>query len=171
MKPTLSLEQKTDLRLQQKLIITPQMQQAIELLLLDRQDLEQAIIKEIEENPFLEMKKEDDEEPTQEENNSNNELNTTPELEPLPQLETKTELQPENRSEQPLNREENPPESREEKGESEEREEIDWEEYFRNSELFSRPEYYEREARDPDQPTWESRVRYEENLYENLIKQ
>src|SRR5512134_3705848 len=43
-----------DLRLSQKLVMTPQLQQAIKLLQLSRLELEAALTEQLEENPMLE---------------------------------------------------------------------------------------------------------------------
>lgn len=50
----MALESKLDLRLSQKLIITPQLQQAIKLLQMPQLELAQALNQELIENPFLE---------------------------------------------------------------------------------------------------------------------
>jgi RNA polymerase sigma-54 factor len=50
----MALENKLDLRLTQKLIITPQLQQAIKLLQMPQLELAQALNQELIENPFLE---------------------------------------------------------------------------------------------------------------------
>jgi len=50
----MALELKLDLKLTQKLILTPQLKQAIKLLQLPQIELAQAINQELEENPFLE---------------------------------------------------------------------------------------------------------------------
>jgi RNA polymerase sigma-54 factor len=49
------LEQKLQLKLSQKLVMTPTLQQAIKLLQLSRLELEQALSQEIETNPLLEL--------------------------------------------------------------------------------------------------------------------
>ena len=48
------METRLDLRLSQKLIMTPQLQQAIKLLQLSRLELTQAVSQELLENPLLE---------------------------------------------------------------------------------------------------------------------
>jgi RNA polymerase sigma-54 factor len=48
------MHQRLDLRLSQKLVMTPQLQQAIKLLQLSRLELQQALTQQLEENPMLE---------------------------------------------------------------------------------------------------------------------
>jgi RNA polymerase sigma-54 factor len=50
----MALESKLDLRLTQKLILTPQLQQAIKLLQMPQLELAQVLNQELTENPFLE---------------------------------------------------------------------------------------------------------------------
>ena len=50
----MAFELKQSLKLSQQLIMTPQLQQAIKLLQLSRQDLVETINQEMEENPLLE---------------------------------------------------------------------------------------------------------------------
>jgi RNA polymerase sigma-54 factor len=54
----MALEQKLHLRLAQKLVMTPTLQQAIKLLQLSRLELEQALAHEVQANPLLEMSEE-----------------------------------------------------------------------------------------------------------------
>ncbi|HVN33515.1 MAG TPA: hypothetical protein VMT45_16175, partial [Thermoanaerobaculaceae bacterium] len=54
----MALEQKLHLKLAQKLVMTPTLQQAIKLLQLSRLELEQALAQEIQANPLLEMAEE-----------------------------------------------------------------------------------------------------------------
>src|SRR5512136_1905210 len=51
----MALEQKLNLKLTQKLVMTPTLQQAIKLLQLSRLELEQALAQEVQANPLLEM--------------------------------------------------------------------------------------------------------------------
>jgi RNA polymerase sigma-54 factor len=51
----MALEQKLHLKLAQKLVMTPTLQQAIKLLQLSRLELEQALAQEVQANPLLEM--------------------------------------------------------------------------------------------------------------------
>jgi RNA polymerase sigma-54 factor len=60
----MALEQKLHLKLAQKLVMTPTLQQAIKLLQLSRLELEQALVQEVQANPLLEMS---DEPPGEEE--------------------------------------------------------------------------------------------------------
>lgn len=60
----MALEQKLHLKLAQKLVMTPTLQQAIKLLQLSRLELEQALVQEVQANPLLEM---NDEPPAEEE--------------------------------------------------------------------------------------------------------
>jgi RNA polymerase sigma-54 factor len=48
------MEQRLEIKMLQKLVLTPQLQQAIKLLQLPQLELEQAITNELVENPFLE---------------------------------------------------------------------------------------------------------------------
>src|SRR5665647_918724 len=50
----MAFELKQNLKLSQQLIMTPQLQQAIKLLILSRQELVESINQEMEENPLLE---------------------------------------------------------------------------------------------------------------------
>jgi len=50
----MAFELKQNLKLSQQLIMTPQLQQAIKLLILSRQELVDTINQEMEENPLLE---------------------------------------------------------------------------------------------------------------------
>ena len=54
----MALEQKLHLKLAQKLVMTPTLQQAIKLLQLSRLELEQALAQEVQVNPLLEMSEE-----------------------------------------------------------------------------------------------------------------
>jgi RNA polymerase sigma-54 factor len=54
----MALEQKLHLKLAQKLVMTPTLQQAIKLLQLSRLELEQALAQEVQANPLLEMAEE-----------------------------------------------------------------------------------------------------------------
>ncbi len=55
----MALEQRLNLKLAQKLVMTPTLQQAIKLLQLSRLELEQAISQEVQVNPLLELSDED----------------------------------------------------------------------------------------------------------------
>ena len=48
------MQPRLDLRLSQRLIMTPQLQQAIKLLQLSRLELQEALTQQMEENPMLE---------------------------------------------------------------------------------------------------------------------
>ena len=48
------MQPRLDLRLSQKLVMTPQLQQAIKLLQLSRLELQDALTQQLEENPMLE---------------------------------------------------------------------------------------------------------------------
>ena len=56
----MALETRLDLKLAQKLVLTPQLQQAIKLLQLPQLELTQAINQELAENPFLEEVQEEE---------------------------------------------------------------------------------------------------------------
>lgn len=55
----MALEQRLNLKLAQKLVMTPTLQQAIKLLQLSRLELEQAISQEVQANPLLELSEEE----------------------------------------------------------------------------------------------------------------
>ena len=61
----MALEQKLNLRLSQRLVMTPSLQQAIKLLQLTRMELETVLNQELVENPVLEEREETPEEPEQ----------------------------------------------------------------------------------------------------------
>ena len=61
----MALENRLDLRLSQKLVLTPQLQQAIKLLLLPQLELAQVLNQELSENPFLEEVYEETEDATE----------------------------------------------------------------------------------------------------------
>src|SRR5215204_2986036 len=64
----MALEQKLSLKLAQKLVMTPSLQQAIKLLQMTRMELETLLTQELVENPVLEESSEiQEEEPTREE--------------------------------------------------------------------------------------------------------
>src|SRR5512136_532715 len=54
----MALEQKLHLKLAQKLVMTPTLQQAIKLLQISRLELEQTLAQEVQGNPLLEMAEE-----------------------------------------------------------------------------------------------------------------
>ncbi|RMG01071.1 MAG: RNA polymerase sigma-54 factor [Nitrospirae bacterium] len=70
----MALETRLDVKLAQKLVLTPQLQQAIKLLQLPQLELSQAINQELAENPFLEEEREE-ELPATAEEESEKELN------------------------------------------------------------------------------------------------
>ena len=57
----MALEQKLRLKLAQRLVMTPSLQQAIKLLQLSRLELEEALSQEILENPILDVEEQQDE--------------------------------------------------------------------------------------------------------------
>ncbi len=61
----MALEQKLRLKLAQRLVMTPSLQQAIKLLQLSRIELEETLAQEILENPMLEVEEQGQEEPAQ----------------------------------------------------------------------------------------------------------
>src|SRR5512143_780349 len=63
----MALESRLDLRLSQKLVLTPQLQQAIKLLQLPQLELAQVLNQELSENPFLEEVYEEPETPAESE--------------------------------------------------------------------------------------------------------
>ena len=60
----MALEQKLSLKLSQKLVMTPSLQQAIKLLQMTRMELQQTLTKELVENPVLEEGEEPEEDET-----------------------------------------------------------------------------------------------------------
>src|SRR6185295_18457861 len=63
----MALEQKLSLKLAQKLVMTPSLQQAIKLLQMTRMELETLLTQELVENPVLEESEVSEEEPAREE--------------------------------------------------------------------------------------------------------
>ena len=63
----MALEQKLNLRLSQRLVMTPSLQQAIKLLQMSKLELEEVLTQEMTENPILEEEQEEQEEQEQEE--------------------------------------------------------------------------------------------------------
>ena len=59
----MALEQKLRLKLAQRLVMTPSLQQAIKLLQLSRLELEETLAQEILENPMLEVEESQDDVP------------------------------------------------------------------------------------------------------------
>lgn len=98
------MEARLELRLQQKLIMTPQLQQAIKLLQLSRLELVQSVTQELIENPVLEeaASDESDEEPSSEEGEAATEMLTaveaptevTPDQEGTQEIKSDLELGP-----------------------------------------------------------------------------
>ena len=79
----MALETRLDLKLAQKLVLTPQLQQAIKLLQLPQLELTQAINQELAENPFLEEVQEEEVQAKENEKMEEPEENTQDDL-PLP---------------------------------------------------------------------------------------
>ena len=79
----MALETRLDLKLAQKLVLTPQLQQAIKLLQLPQLELTQAINQELAENPFLEEVQEEEVQAKENEKMEETEENTQDDL-PLP---------------------------------------------------------------------------------------
>jgi len=133
------LELKQQLRLRQQLVMTPQLQQAIKLLQLNRLELTLAVQQELEENPVLEEALEDEGE--------------TPELEEEASVEA-----PEEPAEAPA-----PGEERE-ATDAEKVADVDWENY-----IDAYPQTSIREARDDDdRPSLETTLTRRATLIEHL---
>ena len=63
----MALEQKLSLKLAQRLVMTPSLQQAIKLLQMTRLELQSVVTQELVENPILEEVEEQLDDPTEEE--------------------------------------------------------------------------------------------------------
>lgn len=145
----MALEIKQTVRLSQQLVITPQLQQAIRLLQLSRQELAEAIEKEMVENPVLEEA--DTSQPDQEERAQD--AADGAEQEPTQQLDGESHANDEVISKD---------------GEMKEPHDFDWENYM---EAFNTP--YPGSAPLPagELPTYENTLTEAETLYDHLLWQ
>ncbi|MEM1008389.1 MAG: hypothetical protein AAGJ35_05235, partial [Myxococcota bacterium] len=133
------------LGLHQNIVITPQLQQAIKLLQMNRMELSEVLQDELLENFCLEQEESD-----YEDNENENEQTTEHEemLEELSTVEQQTE--------------EAVPEGFED---------IDWEAYFQDMDLQTTNTPFFREHYDSDMPSFEARLKDEETLQEHLLQQ
>ena len=120
----MALEIKQSLRLSQQLVMTPQLQQAIKLLQLNRMELQEVVTQEMMENPILE------------------EMTETPEGEntPSPEMEAEGQADPEGeqlRDEQAFDK----PKAQEEQLSTQAKDDFNWESYVEefNSNSSSAP--------------------------------
>jgi len=160
----IGLEHRQTLRLEHRLVITPQLQQAIKLLQLNNIEMADILQEELLENPMLEQQDEEDEdwdnerrEPDLSEETSSGSEEDESRAEAaqidaqLPEL-----LSPEEQTDQAVPDNFN---------------EVDWEAYFQDME-FSTPSLpSNREDFDADLPTLESRLTPEETMIEHLMQQ
>ncbi len=152
----MGLELKQSLRLSQQLVMTPQLQQAIKLLQLNRLELAETINDELLENPLLDISEEaGDTEPGE---GSESEGDGKDQVESGTEPETKA-------GEDPA-----PPEVEEVKVEEEVKEEFDWENYL--GEYSSAPASREGSSReDRDTPSFENMLTRAPSLKDHLIWQ
>jgi RNA polymerase sigma-54 factor len=152
----MGLEIKQSLRLSQQLVMTPQLQQAIKLLQLNRLELAETINEELLENPLLDISEDaGDTEPGE---GSESEGDGQDQVESGAELETKA-------GEDPA-----PPEVEEIKVEEEAKEEFDWENYL--GEYSSAPASREGSTReDRDTPSFESMLTRAPSLKDHLLWQ
>ncbi len=162
----MGLQAKQEIRqeLTQKLTITPQMQQAINLLKLNDLEMEQEENRLLQENIFLEEQEE--EFPKDEGEEQLLETDITVEIseeESFKSTENRGSSQAKEQSEEEEEKELSPQEGQETA--------ID-EELFANRELFYPPLYTEREKKPPeDRPPLVERAKFEEGIQEKLISQ
>lgn len=152
----LSLKQTVSTRLEQKLVITPQLQQAIKLLQLNHVELQEMLEEEMLENPVLEASEEEGMEPT---------LDAEPPGEPEPQ-EAKEGAEGEAaaaEAEAALAEAEAAPEEP-----ADPFGDIDWEAYFEDTEFRGSVMPSGGGDYDPDLPSMESRVTPHTSLAEHL---
>lgn len=159
----LSLKQQISTRLEQKLVITPQLQQAIKLLQLNHVELQEMLEEELLENPMLEMGTEDGED------GQPNEQEASPEAsekqEAAAGADETTAQVAEQAAQEALELE-----AKEESAEVEADPlaEIDWEAYFEDTEFKLSTIPSSGGDYDPDLPSLESRLAPEASLLEHL---
>ncbi len=173
----IGLEHRQTLKVEQRLVITPQLQQAIKLLQLNNLELEQALLEELLENPLLEE--------------SIDSLDNTedPDAEPKQEVEEEEEevLAPSTNEKEAEQTSEATKESQEIAKESSLAEEaileeepteeitpeneIDWEAYFEDMDSLKGILPSNKEGFDPDEPTMEARLTKTESLADHLISQ
>lgn len=143
----LELKQSLNLRLQQTLVMTPQLQQAIRLLQLNRMELVDAIQAEMEQNPALEE-----------------------ELRPEPSaLEEEAAILKEDPAMlQPVREVEKP---KEVSGDSQAANEIDWTQWLESYNSYSPPGAAPKAEGNEDLPTLEQTLKASETLQEHLLWQ
>lgn len=152
----MGLEIKQSLKLSQQLVMTPQLQQAIKLLQLNRLELAETINQELLENPLLDISEEaGDTEPGE---GSESEGDGKDQVESAPEPET------------PGGEEPAPPEVEEVKVAEEAKEEFDWENYL--GEYSSAPASREGSSReDRDTPSFENMLTRAPSLKDHLLWQ
>lgn len=155
----LSLEyrQTTSLKQEQRLIITPQLQQAIKLLQLNHVQMNEMLQEELEENPILEEQVEFAEDPD--------------EFEEAQPKSLESEEAPEGAVEFSTQSSEEGSEEENKVSQEDVYADLDWEAYFEDLE-FSKPSIPSgREKFDQNRPALEARLTPEENLSEELLAQ
>ena len=147
----MGMEMKLQMRMAQRLVMTPMLQQAIKLLPMTRLELIQSIRKELEENPMLDEALDQETEEAEKENaDHDSNLDEPPGEKPATDQETVFEEQA----------------TLENKEEKESRDEIDWDAYIQE-EIYegSTGEGYE------DRPSLDSTLRHKDSLEDHLLWQ
>jgi RNA polymerase sigma-54 factor len=148
----MSIEMKQHLRLQQQLVMTPQLQQAIKLLQLSRMELADVVRDEMMENPILEDAAE-----------------TAQEQEREPDAETKMEQSLQGETEMPAPDLERREVEHEVTGDSTATNEIDWDNYLEN--YSSAPQAPSYKPSSEELPSLESTLTKKTSLFEHLVWQ
>ncbi|MCB9639110.1 MAG: RNA polymerase factor sigma-54 [Myxococcales bacterium] len=159
----MGLEHRQTLRLEHKLVITPQLQQAIKLLQLNHMELAEILQEELLENPMLEQSQEDEDEEWDGEGPSLDDGDSS-------QSAEDEEMQAEAASLDEQLPELTSPEDQEEQAVPENFDEVDWEAYFQDMEYTAPSLPSNREDFD-ELPTLESRLTPEETMIEHLMQQ
>jgi len=149
----MAIELKQQLRLSQQLVMTPQLQQAIKLLQLNRLELVGLVQQELEENPVLEEVAESDEDAAPSASDeSSGEFDGDPTPEPEPPSEAAAEAQAEAATEEPTD--------------AEKFDDLDWQNY-----LDSNPQTAQSVAPDDDRPSIDATLTRGQTLSEHLEEQ
>ncbi|MGC6416049.1 MAG: RNA polymerase factor sigma-54 [Bradymonadia bacterium] len=139
----MGLDLRLDLKMQQQLVMTPQLQQAIKLLQLSRTDLIEAVRDELMENPMLE---------------ENSEISASE-----ARVESAVDVQKREQKEQTAD-------VKVEENLTEQRTDIDWEAYFENYSSPT-PSTGTQRLRDDDLPGYEATLTRTESLFDHLMWQ
>ena len=145
----MAMHMKLQMKLSQQLIMTPQLQQAIKLLQLSRNELEELIDQTLQENPVLEEGMDIDTYPSEEDN--------TQDSTDAPETTTDTEAFET---------------AREEKKEEKDQDEIDWQQYVEQIDQFGGYSYRSSGGGGDDElPSLEATLAQGESLADNLRRQ